>query len=1188
MKKLLLTLSILLSCSTVWGETYYVRVDGGTASQCTGLADDAYPGSGTGQACAHKHPYYTLGWYADESSGNPTGGTAGVISGGDTLIIKQGTYKFGAPWPGCYTSGSGVRLCVPRLIPSGTEGNPTRIFGCSSTGCGSGTVPKITATGRLKWTLNIRDRNYIDFHSLELTDSAACSTLHPTLSCGSQASLDDGQGADGMYVARSNNINMTNMNIHGFYRYGLWGGKISNWILTDTRINYNGMNGWEMDNQFSLDSSNSGYIKFIGTSPVVSNNALNKCSLSWNGCVEDPNNPGTVVSQGCHKGNADGIGTINSSGEFSFTQCDISFNGHDGLDFLYLNKGGKTGGSLTVKRCRMEGNRGNPVKGPNTTHLEDNLIIGNCRFFTGQPFSTTEISNEPCRAFGHTIGFGFRNNSTVPPKVYNNTIIGGGRGIFLLSGTDTDACQTGVDIDVRNNIILGGWAGDDTTKKIYLWYNANVEATNVCKPELLMQDNICIAKDGWHLGIDCTHTISVSNDPGRYQTSVSGNVSITESADVFTGTILQGPSTFYTNTNYMDQLFIKSGSNPRNRADKTIAGTDDKDFNNFDRDAADNLWDLGGLEYGTINDPGDPPEEPPGPACGNDTTESEGNEVCDGSDLNGFDCTDYTEGSIFDGGTLACKTDCSDYDTSSCTIADCGNGSIDSGEECDTDGPLLNGQTCASLGFSAQNNNLACTESTCLFNTSGCVAVACQDGYKDTNEQCDDGNATQGDGCSSLCETEISGYELFLNYTDTDPNSRTSVRTHRNNIAGLTRTESANLKRDLGAGAIGDFNYKYYFKQLSAQDGGSATITYDAGSEKYESSVSSNTFAHTVADQSNRLLVCAITREEWETNRTISSVTYDGTAMTLGTGTTTSNGSNRVHYYYQLAPTVGTANVVVTYSGVVGSTAVACDSFYNVAQQAPQVTSTSVDSTNNFVTQTDNSLAVGSVVAAISTATFTMNGTELHNFANPGEHAIGVSYAIVSQSGASSLSYGVSTGSYATAALIFAPANTGGDNPAMVGIISAASDSYSNIKAQKDAGDGFYLIVEAKSSTESTVFRLVSVDDGTEEDTFTVGNISPEYWGTLTRSGTTLTNTLYSDKLRTATVDTQTVTTTETTHQYLMAGASYNDSTSGTSVSAVIGDFELTSIDGGGGGVGESTYKSIIINGQTVTGGSWP
>ena len=59
--------------------TYYVRTDGGTASQCDGLADAAYPGSGNGHACAWSSPMIAL-------PAPPYGQTAvPLIKGGDTF-----------------------------------------------------------------------------------------------------------------------------------------------------------------------------------------------------------------------------------------------------------------------------------------------------------------------------------------------------------------------------------------------------------------------------------------------------------------------------------------------------------------------------------------------------------------------------------------------------------------------------------------------------------------------------------------------------------------------------------------------------------------------------------------------------------------------------------------------------------------------------------------------------------------------------------------------------------------------------------------------------------------------------------------------------------------------------------------------------------------------------------------------
>lgn len=75
------------------GATWYIRPDGGTrytaqrianglSGQCDGLADAPYSGSGTNQHCAF-NDYRFL--YDDQTYGN----SAWVISGGDTVIIKQ-------------------------------------------------------------------------------------------------------------------------------------------------------------------------------------------------------------------------------------------------------------------------------------------------------------------------------------------------------------------------------------------------------------------------------------------------------------------------------------------------------------------------------------------------------------------------------------------------------------------------------------------------------------------------------------------------------------------------------------------------------------------------------------------------------------------------------------------------------------------------------------------------------------------------------------------------------------------------------------------------------------------------------------------------------------------------------------------------------------------------------------------
>jgi hypothetical protein len=66
------------------------------------------------------------------------------------------------------------------------------------------------------------------------------------------------------------------------------------------------------------------------------------------------------------------------------------------------------------------------------------------------------------------------------------------------------------------------------------------------------------------------------------------------------------------------------------------------------------------------------------PVCGNNI--AEGDEACDGFDLNDGTC--QSEG--FDFGTVSCLPDCLGFDTSQCSLYECGNGVCEpgGGEDC--------------------------------------------------------------------------------------------------------------------------------------------------------------------------------------------------------------------------------------------------------------------------------------------------------------------------------------------------------------------------------------------------------------------------------------------------------------------------------------------------------------------------
>jgi cysteine-rich repeat protein len=130
--------------------------------------------------------------------------------------------------------------------------------------------------------------------------------------------------------------------------------------------------------------------------------------------------------------------------------------------------------------------------------------------------------------------------------------------------------------------------------------------------------------------------------------------------------------------------------------------------------------------------------------CGNGTAEQ--GENCDGQDYRGATCAALG----FAGGELACSQSCA-FVTSLCVDEICGDGIVEGDEECD--GQDFDGQTCQDFGF--WSGDLTCVAG-CVLSTGWCNVAppVCGDGILHAGEQCDDGNQTAGDGCSSTCQVE--------------------------------------------------------------------------------------------------------------------------------------------------------------------------------------------------------------------------------------------------------------------------------------------------------------------------------------------------------------------------------------------------------------------------------------------------
>lgn len=162
--------------------TYHIRLDGGTAEQCTGRVSTAYSSqlSRTGRGfkgraadCALNHPF----WLLDQ-------GTWGWLTGaGDTIqfddkgpyYMGEGPFKdVGTHWIHCTNYASDCVL--PVGIPAGT-----RILGANAGHCGTD-YTILSGIHGLFWVLNVEGTDRVDLECIEITQPDPCSKvgLNPT------------------------------------------------------------------------------------------------------------------------------------------------------------------------------------------------------------------------------------------------------------------------------------------------------------------------------------------------------------------------------------------------------------------------------------------------------------------------------------------------------------------------------------------------------------------------------------------------------------------------------------------------------------------------------------------------------------------------------------------------------------------------------------------------------------------------------------------------------------------------------------------------------------------------------------------------------------------------------------------------------------------------------------------------
>lgn len=475
--------------------TWYVRHDGGTARQCNGKSDVAYPGRGIHRACAFNHPFWALPPGDASSNHQP----AGLLKPGDTLVIDAGSYMIGYGAPNSKTSmcyKPATWGCVMAGIPSGVNAaQPTTITGnCTK-------PPELWGTQRVSSIFDIQHVHDVVIKCLDLTDHSTCIEFYkPTADTDGVTACNRDKfpygkwAANGIHAADVRNLTIEHLDIHGFADYGIQAGRLSgNTTVKDVTLRANGWGGWSGDlGGNNHKSSDSGKLTFIGL------------KVLWNGCGEAYPADTVVGCWGQNEGGyGDGFAEAWTGGDWIFDRSEFKHNTQDGLDMLYANGTG----NVTIDHAVALQNAGNGIKTSGAATLRNSVVSGYCDNWKGFPLAgdgKSGVSGSMCRADGTPVVMEFnRRGQTI--TLANNTITGNGDTLFVGGGSDADYVPDATNItDFESNVLLGqvsviprndgrltalAWYGDGAYAGIVKYHNniiwnvrnASCPAGNLCK-----------------------------------------------------------------------------------------------------------------------------------------------------------------------------------------------------------------------------------------------------------------------------------------------------------------------------------------------------------------------------------------------------------------------------------------------------------------------------------------------------------------------------------------------------------------------------------------------------------------------------------------------------------------------------------------------------------------------------------
>jgi hypothetical protein len=465
---------------TVW----HIRHDGGTNSQCTGKTNAAYPGKGTGVACAYNHPFQMLTWQ----------GAWKAFKTGDTMefddppsnttpyYMGEQNHGVGSDWnpavggicPKPNAPASQGSSCTLPGLPSGVTIKGQNAGNCHTPGHTGLVNPTILSGINGVFTvLGVQGTSGVTISCIEVTQPDNCTSAgagHGPGQCTSSSNFVNYAGLVLEYQTGQGpaNMTLTDFAVIGTANRGIMGSHLN---LTSTDVFNasdiyligNGQSGWDGDGGGCNNSCES-----VGTMNIsYADIELNGClSLKpYNFSIPPSQNPFNYCYGQNTSGYGDGFVQIAAGDlKLNIDHSAFKYNTQDGGDAAHLSDDAKTAPTTTITNSWAEGNAGQTFKigaGASSTAI-NNTSISNCRILSqasafphNPPGWVTLDVEDTCRAEGDQWSLTLRPNTSI--TLENNTSVGYGATMYdLQCSLFTPSCGSkGAAIIFKNNISKG-------------------------------------------------------------------------------------------------------------------------------------------------------------------------------------------------------------------------------------------------------------------------------------------------------------------------------------------------------------------------------------------------------------------------------------------------------------------------------------------------------------------------------------------------------------------------------------------------------------------------------------------------------------------------------------------------------------------------------------------------------------